>query len=144
MSTKLVTNKVRIRDPKKVRASLDPRQMDGIKFRVRKQGTGYVLDAAFKTWDPTDWQAPVAVRLDQLPAREGYADEEAWLEAADEVLSAKGREGFLALLRELAPHLEAELLILSASRGEGRCWAEVWCVRPGAKEVQTLRTGAGP
>jgi hypothetical protein len=139
MATKLVSSKARIRDAKTVRAILDAREMVRVEFRLVKKGKGSVLDATFEGQDPGARARPAAVCLDELRAQMGYAHKDAWVEAVDHALGAKGGEGFLALLRELAPHLETDLLILSASHAEGRCWAEVWYVRPGAKDVQHLK-----
>jgi hypothetical protein len=113
---------------------------------------------AYHEGDPEDYQFPEAVRRDQLPNEEdfhedgeedlpdedddeGFPDEDRWYKAVDKLYEEKGEEGFLALLRELAPHLESPLLILEVwndvffGHAHG---AEVWHVQPGASEVETL------
>jgi hypothetical protein len=139
MSTKLVSTKARVGARKKVRAILDSYATDGVEFRLTDDRRGWFLEAAFEEDDLGAWGFAAAVHHDQLPDKEAYADEGAWMEAWDGVLVEKGQEGFLVLLRELAPHLKTPLLILSASWGGAEGGARAWIVQPGAKEPVTLR-----
>jgi hypothetical protein len=50
-----------------------------------------------------------------------YPNEEAAYDAWEDLYEEKGEEGFLALLRDLAPFLESPLLILCANSDHSDC-----------------------
>jgi hypothetical protein len=50
----------------------------------------------------------------------------------------KGQDGFLQLLRDLAPHLETPLVILCLSAPCCTGSAVAWSVQPGVREVEML------
>ncbi len=100
---------------------------------------------AFQQKDPDWWEWPLALHRDQWPDEEEYPDEDSdeaelgeteW----DKRYEKKGEEGFLALLRDLAPFLETPLMILVVGRDHSfsTCAAQAWTVRPGRKKVKTL------
>jgi hypothetical protein len=140
MSVTLKSTKAKVRDPEKVRAVLDSYALKGVEIELREEGSGWFLEMAYHDGDPEWWEWPVAVRPEQLPSEEQYADEEAFDEAEDDVYEEKGHEGFLALLRDLAPHLESALLILFSLKTLNYYdhAAQAWHVQPGATEVETL------
>jgi hypothetical protein len=70
---------------------------------------------------------------------EDESDEDSWEEDEwDRRHRDEGDNGFLALLRDLAPHLETPLLVLAMEQGFMGASAQAWIVQPGAKEVETL------
>jgi hypothetical protein len=67
----------------------------------------------------------------RLPRREDFPDERAWQKAVDERENDEyDDETFIALLKELAPHLKSELLILTGTTIDGG-FAKSWSVQPG-------------
>jgi hypothetical protein len=84
------------------------------------------------------WDAdPQAVHVDQWPDDEEYPDEDDWDDAMQLVLEEKGNEGFVAMLRELAPYLQTPLTVVWHSIFEGHFGgAGQWTVQPGSPDVQ--------
>ena len=65
-------------------------------------------------------------------------DDEEWYEEVEKRFDEEGAEGFLALLRELAPHLETPLVILWGAELWRDFSTKAWIVQPGAREVEIL------
>jgi hypothetical protein len=143
MSASVTSTKAKVRDPQKVREILDRYELEGVEFDLRQEGPAWVINASFHEPDSDSWYTPTAVRSEDWPDEDGYPDEDDYLDAIiaiDEIRDAKGREGFLDLLRGLASHLESPLLILSVAASPlcGSAYAgRSWRVEPGAQEVET-------
>jgi hypothetical protein len=144
MSATVTSTKAKVRDPQKVRETLDSYHLEGVEFDLRQEGPAWVLQASSHEPDHESDETPRAVRREGLPDEDDYPNEDDYLDAIiaiDEIRDAKGREGFLDLLRQLAAHLESPLLILSAAASpvggfgyDGR----VWRVGPGAQQVEMV------
>jgi hypothetical protein len=87
-----------------------------------------------------------ALKWDQVPDPEEFPDEDSYWEASCEVWQKEGKEGFLALLLEIAPYLESPLIILAVCDRdlEPGYSAQVWSVQPGTMEVKTLTVRHNP
>ena len=141
MSVTVTSTKAKVRDPERVREVLESHEWEGVEIKLQEEGSGWTLEMAHhdEEWDWWDW--PAALRSEDLPSEDQYPDEDAFFEAEGTLYRDKGGEGFLALLRELAPHLESPLLILvvAATPLHGFEYAaRAWRVEPGAREVETL------
>ena len=77
------------------------------------------------------------MKWDMLPCEEEFDDDDAWFDAKFDILLENGSDGFLALLIELAPYLQAPLIILMLDT-DCPFAAETWLVEPNCKNVQTL------
>jgi hypothetical protein len=91
------------------------------------------------------FQWPQALPLDLWPDEELAESElekdEFGRTEWDRLYQEKGNEGFLALLRDLAPYLKTPLMILFLHRPLPHydpSSARAWTVHPGSKEVETL------
>jgi hypothetical protein len=138
MTSELVSTTARVRDPEQVRTILDSYLVDGVEITLAQDGSDWVLRAAFEDADPNEFQRPVALHRGQLPDEQKYPDQNAWGDALDELLQERGGEGFEALLRDLAPHVETPLLLLYADWVGTGASATVWRAQPGTGEVETL------
>jgi hypothetical protein len=144
MSVKLNSTKAKVRDPEKVREILDSYEWQGMEIELQDEGAGWILTMSYLDIDWESWEWPRALRLEDLsalPSEDQYPNEDDFFETEFNLYQEKGEEGLLALLRELAPHLESSLLIVvvTASPSDGFYYAaRVWRVEPGAKEVETL------
>jgi hypothetical protein len=146
MSVMVTSTKAKVRDPEKVRAVLESYQWEGIEVELHEGGQQWVLAMAFEEGDFDWWEWPLALHRGQWPSEDRYPDEEKWDEETlgetewDRAYEEKGAEGFLALLRDLAPYLETPLLILVTIRdiSDHSVQSQAWSVHPGAKEVETL------
>jgi hypothetical protein len=139
MSTTLTSSKAKVRNPKKVREILYSYDWDDFEIKLEKEDTGWTLEVVSyeDNFDAIMW--PRAVKIEDLPDKDDYPDEDAYFDAEFEVYCDKGDEGFLALLQELAPHLESPLLILALEANtDFYPIAEVWRVEPGGKEVENM------
>jgi hypothetical protein len=138
------STQARVRDPQKVRAILDSYETRGIEFQVTGEGDEGTLEATFQDDDPDVTRLPEAVRADEhtvaWPDRD--LDDDEWYRLWDQeetLFEAKGQEGLLALLGEVAAYLQTPLLILAAGAyPPDGCAARAWRVQPGAKEVEAL------
>ena len=141
MSATVTSTKAKVRDPERVREVLESYEWEGVEIKLQEEDSGWTLEMAYRDedWESCDW--PAALRSEDLPSEDQYPDEDALYDARADLLGEKGGEGFLALLRELAPHLESPLQVLAvaASPFDGFYYgAGAWRVEPGGKEVETL------
>jgi hypothetical protein len=147
MSVELTSTTAKVNDPQTVRKILDSYALRGVDIELREEGSGGTLEMAFQEGDPDLSERPLALHRDQWPDEEEYPAEEELDEDElgetewDNRYEEKGEEGFLALLRDLAPCLETPLMILVVGK---ECFtsfysAQAWTVHPGSKEVTTLR-----
>jgi len=139
MSTKLTSTTAKVRDPQKVSKIFASYEVRGAEVELHEEKEGWVLDMAFKDESYDGWEWPAALHRDQWPIQEEYADEDDWYDELDRRFDDQGDEGFLALLRDLAPTLETQLLILVAVRESAYSSARAWTVQPETREIQTLR-----
>jgi hypothetical protein len=145
MSVELTSTKVKVSDHRAVRKILDSYALRGVEIELHEKGSGGTLELTFQERDP-DWvEWPLALHRDQWPDEEQHPDEELdedelgeteWDKRYDE----KGEEGFLALLRDLAPCLETRLMILVVGKDRFTSFysAQAWTVHPRSKQVETL------
>jgi hypothetical protein len=141
MSVTVTSTKAKVRDPERVREVLDSYEWEGVEIKLQQEGFGWTLEMAHHDEDSDSWVWPAALRREDVPSEDQYPDMDDLLDAELKLYLEKGGEGFLALLRELAPHLESPLLILvtAASQSGGLDYAaSAWRVEPGAKEVEVL------
>jgi hypothetical protein len=128
----LESTKAKVRDVQAVKEVLD-RYWYYFDPEIETQGgvgNGYLTLSGFDSW-------PEALRVEDWPDDEEYPDEDAWDDAMRHLLAEKGNEGFVAMLRELAPYLETPLTIVW-HRIEGGEFdgAGQWTVWPGSPYVQ--------
>jgi hypothetical protein len=101
-------------------------------------GNGCLTLSGIDSW-------PEAMHLEDLPDDEEYPDEDDWDDALQDLLMEKGNEGFVAMLRKLAPYLETPLTVVWYSidaydfHGAGR-----WTVWPGSPDVQVQKVDPLP
>jgi hypothetical protein len=141
MATTVTSTKAKVRNPEGVRKVLSSYVREGVEIKLQEEGSGWTLEMAYHDEDLDSWASPAALDIVDLPGKDEYPDEDALFEAEWEAFHEKGEEGFLTLLRQLAPHLESPLLILraAATSDNGIDYAaRAWRVEPGAKEVETL------
>jgi hypothetical protein len=141
MSVDVTSTKARVRDPERVREVLDSYAWEGVEFKLREEGSGWTLEMAHHDEDWESWDLPAALSIDDSPGEGQHPDGDGPSEAEWEAFREKCAEGFLALLRELAPHLESPLLILAVAAtpiDEFKYAARAWRVEPGAREVDAL------
>jgi hypothetical protein len=136
MPVVLNSTTAKVRDFNKVRDILCNYEWRCINFQLEKaRGKKGTLALTRDNDDMDDW--PEALKLEDLPCQEEFEDKDSWFDAEFEAFCEKGDEGFLALLNELAPFLETQLLIL-ALQWPDFPQAVVWCVQPDCKDVLTL------
>jgi hypothetical protein len=88
---------------------------------------------------------PSALHISEWPDSEEHTDDQDWDDAMSDLLEEKGEEGFLALLRDLAPYLETPLTIVWCDIFEGDFWgAAQWTVCPGSPDVEVQRVDPLP
>jgi len=144
MSVTLKSTKAIVRNPEKVREILASYEWVLIEIQFREENAKWTLEMNYDDDDDEDmdaWHRPAFVKIEDLPDEEEFPDEDAYYDARIDVFHNKGDEGFLALLGELAAHLESPFLILyaEASLLDGFGYgAEVWRVEPGVAEVEHL------
>lgn len=56
----------------------------------------------------------------------------------NKIFEEKGKEGFLALFRDLAPYLVTPLLVVLVNGEPGRSTTIAWNIQPGGKEIETV------
>jgi len=145
MAVELKSTEVMVREPQKVCEVLNAFAVEGVEIQLSESAVGWTLAMAFSERDPDMWEWPRALHRDLWPSEERYPDmeerdalkdgETEW----DKVFEANGSEGFLALLRGLAPYLETPLLVLVAVWSLGEVpETQVWSIQPGTEEVETL------
>jgi hypothetical protein len=132
----MVTNflPAKISDEQKVAAVLDSYKMQGLKFLRDEETLTVDVD-----WDGQLGKLPRAVKWDELLDRNQYPDEDSWLGAISAMFNERGEEGFLSLLRELAPYLETPLAIAAVGFEKGVYILMRWRIEPGASEVEFVR-----
>lgn len=137
MSVRMASTKAKGKDAEKLKEVQNKYELDGFNFQLDQEGNLQALpDSDLDHW-------PQAVHIDDLPEHPDEKhehDEDAWDDwnlAWEEVFHEKGDEGFISLLREVAPCLETPLLILCLNY-EGEPVAQAWNVQPSGAEVQTL------
>jgi hypothetical protein len=141
MSVRLTSNKARIRDLQEVREILDSYEWDNLDLTFQEEGAVWTLEIHYHDYDLDAWERQVALRDEDLPSKVEYPDEDDHFDGESDLLKEKGDEGFLALLCELAAHLESLLVILVAVTSliaDNVSATQAWLVEPGAKEVETL------
>jgi hypothetical protein len=153
MSVQLTSTNAKVNDPQTVRKILDSYALRGVDIELCEEGSGGTLKMAFQEGDPDWWAWPLALHRDQWPDEEQYPDEDQFDEDElgedeDELgetewgkrYEEKGEEGFLALLRDLAPCLETPLMLLVVGKDHFTSFysAQAWTVHPGSKNVETL------
>jgi hypothetical protein len=134
LSTQLTSTKATIRDPEKVRVILEAYAKRGAEIQIQKRSFGWALEMAFRDNTPDESEWPLALRRDELPSKDAPGADQ----ALDDLYEKKGSDGFLALLRDLAAHLESPLLVLVVGSERGKGMAQAWSVMPGADEIDTL------
>ena len=78
---------------------------------------------------------PAALLQEQVPADDKDSDDESRFNALAMLYEQKGEEGFIALLRDLAPCLETPLTIQATEYNYAEFHiAQEWIVQPGAKD----------
>jgi integrase len=105
----------RVRDPERVREALDSYAREGLEIKLQEEGSGWTLEMAYRDEDWESWDLPAALSINDLPREDQYPDEDAYFEAEGKDYRERGDQGFLTLLRELAPHLESPLLIVAVA-----------------------------
>lgn len=133
MPVELVSTTAKVNDVEKTWQVLSRYDYEGVTWLLRDEGTlKFVTGREPADESRQDW--PHALTWDQVPNREDFSDEDSYYDAMYETFCERGDEGFLAALVELAPYLEAPLVILGAMDGGARAWL----VLPGATKVETL------
>jgi hypothetical protein len=154
MTTELTSTKTRVRDPQMVRVLLYAYKVRGVETRLSDEGATGTLSMAYQDVDPDWFEWPVALHRDQWPDEEPDAgpeepdteedpgDEDRGETEWDRCFDEMGQEGFLALLRRLAPYLETPLLIQAtiSTWDDRTAGSRAWLVHPGSREVVTLST----
>jgi hypothetical protein len=141
MSVIVTSTKAKVRDPEGVRKVLSSYVWEGVEIKLQEEDSGWTLEMTYRDEDLDSWATPAVLHLLDLPSEGEYPDEKALFQAEWDAFHEKGDEGFLTLLRQLAPHLESPLLILraAATSSNGIDYAaRAWRVEPGAKEVESL------
>jgi hypothetical protein len=143
MSIELTSTKAKVRDAQKVREILESYALQGVDIELYEEGPGGTLEMGFQEGEPDWFEWPLALHRDQWPPEnpDEELDEDDWVETEwDKRYEEKGEEGFLALLRDLAPCLETPLMILAVAkdRHSPTCAVQAWTVHPGSKDVERL------
>jgi hypothetical protein len=141
MSVELTSTKTKVNDPQTVRKILESYASQGVDIELYEEGPGGTLEMAFQEGEPDWFEWPLALHRDRWPSEDPdqELDEDEWGETEwDRRYEEQGEEGFLALLRDLAPHLATPLTLLRVAMDRGSCAAQAWTVHPGSKEVETL------
>ena len=138
MSVELKSIKAKVTDPQKVEKILDSYYEQGVEIELSEEADGWTLAMTFRGDDFDGYLWPQALHWERLPSKEQYPDEDEFDSELDKRYDEEGEKGFLALLRELAPHLETPLVILAADWDYNRGSAQVWSVQPGGREVEML------
>jgi hypothetical protein len=111
------------------------------RFDVELLAAGMLTGGTIRIADAGRW--PHAVRRELLPDPEDTAPADYDALEAD-VFAEHGGDGFVGLLRDLAPLLKSPLTVVALLRAGERCWAQAWTVLPGAAEVQVAELEEGP
>jgi hypothetical protein len=143
MPVTLTSTKAKVSDPQKVEKILDSYYEEGVAIQLSEEPDGWTLAMTFRDGDIDGYELPVALPRERLPSEEQYPDDEEWNEEVNNRFDEEGAEGFLALLRELAPHLETPLVILWGAELWRDYSAKAWVVQPGASEVEMLDLNLG-
>jgi hypothetical protein len=143
MSIELTSTKAKVRDTQNVREILESYALQGVDIELYEEGPGGTLELAFQGGDPDWFEWPLALHRDRWPSEDPdqELDEDEWGETEwDKRYEEQGEEGFLALLRDLAPCLETPLMLLVVGKDRFTSFysAQAWTVHPGSKEVETL------
>ena len=138
MSVDISSTKSRVKDIAAVGDVLDAYETEGVDFLLDEEGNLKVALEKVEEDDAYGEEMPRALKLDELPNREKFTDEDSFWDAYNEAFDEKGDKGFLALLRELAPSLVTPLMILALEVESNDGFAHVWRVEPGATELETL------
>jgi hypothetical protein len=141
MGVTLKSTKVYVRDVDRLRERLAEYEWEGVEFSLREEAAKWTLELVYSDDHQLEWDSPRALKLADLPDEEADPDDDDYSDEEAEADEKRGVEGFLSLLRELAPHIESALLILVGEDREleGHWYsAQAWLVQPGAKEVETL------
>jgi hypothetical protein len=138
MSVELKSIKAKVTDPQKVEKILDSYYEQGVEIELSEGPDGWNLAMTFRDHVFDSWSWPQALHWERLPSEEQSPDEDQWDDELDKRYDEEGDEGFLSLLRELAPHLETPLVILWAGQHWDAGSAKAWIVQPGARAVETL------
>jgi hypothetical protein len=133
MRGEVTSTNARVRDPAKVCAILDSYRVQGVEIMLAKEYPAWTLFMALENEELEMVYRPQALHRDQW-LKESEGSDYEWDKRFDE----QGEEGFLRLLRELAPQLDTPLLLLAVTQAKPMGDARAWSVQPGAKEVQTL------
>lgn len=136
MATSLTSNEAQIRDLQKVREISDNYENRNVEILLDEEKSTLAMKYENEHPDLMEW--PEALHRDRWPTKEQFPDEEAWHDAWDELYEDKGKEGFLALLRDLARYLESPLVVLFTDWDSNGLVARVWNVQPGVKELEVL------
>jgi hypothetical protein len=132
------STRAKVRDLETIRDILDSYEVRGISFQLEEGEGEFTLVAVLDENNDIE-DEPIALHYSQHPNEEQYANDDDYYDALIDLYYEKGGDGFLALLNELAPHLETPLLILTIW-GEGVFGyhgAGTWNVRPRG-EVEAL------
>lgn len=143
MPAELKSNKAKIRSPEKVKEILDSYELDYVDINLHESEKECELEMSLLSNDPEAGPLAWALSSDWLPDKEEFPDDDAWFEAVDDLMREKGDDGFLALLRDLAPYLETPLMILAAGHECRWSSARVLRVQPGHQDVEELYIGLG-
>src|SRR3954447_16595115 len=111
MSIELQSTEVKVRDCRRVREILDSYAWEGVEIELSGKGPTGTLVMTYSEPLSDVWGWPQALHKNQWPDDDFEDDaqaDQAWFELFEE----KGGEGFLSLLRSLAPFLESPLMIL--------------------------------
>lgn len=139
MATTWVSSKAKVHDVEMLKKVLDSYAWPvDVNIDLREEDSGGILEVTYEDGDWDAWCSPTAVKVEDLPDPDLYPDDDHFFDAEFEVFEEKGNEGFLALLRELAQHLESPLQFLVANHSGINHAATVWLVHPGATDVETL------
>ena len=142
MATKLTSTKAKVPAPEEVRNILQDYDYKGVEIKLTKRKGSVTLKISFEETQPDYWQWPSALHRRFWPSE--YLDLDLDDPEANKVFDLMydlhekhGAKGFLALLHELGPHLETQLVILVVCSEWSKSWGRVWIVHPGGA-VETL------
>jgi hypothetical protein len=140
MSVQLIITKAKASDSQKVREISKSYKFRGVELGIQDEAEGCFLIMSFNDKAYESFQWPAALHRDLWPHEEPNPDDEDKLgnNIWDKLFEEKGRDGFLALLQDLAPYLETPLLIVLVNGLPNRSSTSAWSVQPGVKEVQEL------
>jgi hypothetical protein len=148
MSSVLKCKEAVVKDLRKVQEIIDSYALDGVEPQLKMIASSWVLAMSFEDLDYDGSAFPLALHKRDCPAEEQYPpvpvddDSEmtydlattAWEKQFDE----KGKEGFLAFLRDLAPCLETPFLVLHLFWDSTGSSATTWLVLPETTEVEAI------